>query len=61
MAKVIGYDDDESVYKKFTCRECGAVVQYAPREDQYTDRLVAGQKIKGLNCPGCKEFHRTNP
>lgn len=59
MAKVIGYD--ESVYKKFTCRNCGAIVQYAPSEDQYTDRTDEGQKIKGLHCPGCAAFHRTNP
>lgn len=58
MAKVIGYD--ESVYKKFTCTACGAIVQYAPNEDQFTDRTDEGCKIKGLNCPGCQTFHRTN-
>lgn len=59
MAKIIGYD--ESVYKKFTCVGCGAIVQYTPCEDQFTDRTDAGTKIKGLRCPGCGGFHRTNP
>lgn len=58
MAKVIGYD--EKIFKKFTCSECGAIVEYAPNEDQYTDKKDEGQQIKGLKCPGCGAFHRTN-
>jgi transcription initiation factor IIE alpha subunit len=58
MAKVIGYD--QKVFKKFTCPECGAIVEYAPKEDQFTDKTDEGTKIKGLNCPGCGAFHRTN-
>lgn len=62
MAKVIGYD--EKVFKRFTCRDCGAIVEYAPREvgwKTYDDGCVAtdeGAKIAGLKCPGCGEFHR---
>jgi transcription initiation factor IIE alpha subunit len=66
MAKVVGFD--EKVMKQFTCRDCGAIVQYAPNEavGQYhpygggkvTDE---GTHIHGLNCPNCGEFHRTNP
>ena len=59
MAKVIGFD--EKLMKQFTCRECAAIVEYAPDEDKYTDRTDEGCKIKGLNCPNCGAFHRTNP
>jgi transcription initiation factor IIE alpha subunit len=59
MAKVIGFD--EKVYKQFTCRECAAIVQYAPNEAKYTDNTDEGYRIKGLNCPNCGSFNRTNP
>ena len=59
MAKVIGFD--ESLLKKFTCRECTAIVQYVPQEDRYTDRTDEGTKIRGLSCPNCNTFYRTNP
>jgi transcription initiation factor IIE alpha subunit len=59
MAKVIGFD--ESLLKKFTCRECTAIVQYVPQEDIYTDQTDEGINIRGLNCPNCNTFHRTNP
>lgn len=59
MAKVIGFD--ETKMKKFTCWECTAIVQYAPNEEKYTDRTDEGTKIKGLCCPNCGTFHRTNP
>lgn len=59
MAKVIGFD--ESLLKKFTCRACTAIVQYVPQEDRYTDQTDEGTKIRGLNCPNCNTFHRTNP
>ena len=58
MVKVIGFD--EKVSKRFTCYECGAIVEYTPSEDKFTDRTDEGTKIKGLNCPNCGEFHRTN-
>jgi transcription initiation factor IIE alpha subunit len=58
MAKVIGFD--EKVMKQFTCHQCGAIVQYAQNDVQSkTNRK--GTKIKGLNCPNCYSFHRTNP
>lgn len=58
MAKVVGYD--KTVYKRFTCHNCGAIIEYAPKEDQFTDKTDEGTKIRGLCCPGCGEFHRTN-
>lgn len=58
MATVIGYE--ESVYKKFTCSNCAAIVKYTPSEDQFTTRTDEGRKIRGLKCPGCGQFHRTN-
>lgn len=59
MAKVVGFD--EKVMKRFTCSECGAIVEYAPTEDKFTNRTDEGAKIKGLHCPNCGNFHRTNP
>lgn len=59
MANVIGYDT--KVCKQFTCRDCGAIVEYKPNETQYTGNTDEGTKIKGLNCPACGSFHRTNP
>lgn len=59
MAKVIGYD--ERVYKKFTCWDCGAIVQYVPNEVKDTGNTDEGCRIMGLTCPNCGEFHRTNP
>lgn len=59
MAKVIGFD--EKVYKRFTCRSCGAIVQYAPNEVKPTGDTDEGTKILGLVCPNCCNFHRTNP
>lgn len=59
MATVIGFD--ETKYKKFTCYHCAAIVQYAPIEDKYTEMTDEGTQIKGLNCPNCHVFHRTNP
>lgn len=58
MATILGYD--ESVYKKFTCRECGAIVQYKPNENLWTELKNEGTYIRGLRCPGCNVFHRTN-
>lgn len=64
MAKIIGYE--EKVFKKFTCSECGAIVQYTPNEVRaklYGCGEIAtdeGRVIKGLICPSCGEFHRTN-
>jgi transcription initiation factor IIE alpha subunit len=58
MAKVISYD--EAVYKKFTCSNCGDIVQYTPFEDKFIGKRDEGIEIKGLHCPGCRSFHRTN-
>lgn len=59
MAKVVGFE--EKLMKKFTCWNCFAIVEYAPGEAKFTDRTDEGCKIKGLNCPNCGAFHRTNP
>lgn len=59
MARVVGFDT--VVLKRFTCSSCGAIVEYAPNEDKFTVRTDEGCKIKGLNCPNCGQFHRTNP
>lgn len=59
MATIVGIDT--SKYKRFTCSYCCSIVEYAPSEDQYTLRTDEGTRIKGLNCPACHTFHRTNP
>lgn len=65
MAKVIGFD--ETKMKRFTCRDCCAIVEYAPNEATkklYEDGSAAtdcGCHIYGLKCPNCGTFHRTNP
>ena len=58
MATVIGYD--KSLTKQFICSACTAIVEYTPNEDVYTDKTDEGRKIKGLYCPNCRTFHRTN-
>lgn len=58
MAKVVGWSHE--VYKQFTCWHCAAIVEYTPSEDKFTDHTDEGTRIKGLNCPNCGEFHRTN-
>ena len=59
MAKVIGFDP--KVMQQFTCRDCGAIVEYAPNESKWNNQTDEGCKIYGLKCPNCGEFHRTNP
>lgn len=58
MAKVVGYD--ETKYKRFTCYECAAIVEYKPNEVIRTERTDEGVRIFGLYCPGCGAWHRTN-
>ena len=58
MAQVIGFD--ETKVKKFTCNNCGAIVRYNKSEEQYLDLVDNGENIRGLYCPNCGEFTRTN-
>lgn len=59
MATIIG--EDKRLYKQFTCLNCAAIVQYKPNEAQPNGQTDEGTKIIGLRCPGCNQFHRTNP
>lgn len=59
MAVVIGFD--KKIMKQFTCYHCGAIVEYSPIEDKFTDKTDEGTKIRGLACPNCGSFYRTNP
>ena len=59
MATVVGYD--ERLKKRFTCRMCAAIVEYLPTEEVETSDTDEGVRIRGLVCPGCGKFHRTNP
>ena len=59
MAKVIGFAP--KVMKQCTCWECGAVIEYAPNEPKSNGQTDEGVPIKGITCPNCHEFKRTNP
>lgn len=55
MPKVVGHD--QAVYKRTTCRHCGAINEYTPNEirDIKTnyDYLGDYDVYKGFNCAGC--------
>lgn len=57
MATVIG--QNEQVYKRYTCFNCGAIVQFTPMEERWNGQTDEGCKIMGLNCPQCHKFMRT--
>lgn len=59
MAKVIGFDP--KAIKTFTCTKCYAIVEYNIREVLPNGKTDEGVPIKGLICPSCGDFHRTNP
>ena len=55
MPKVVGHD--QAVYKRTTCRHCGAINEYTPNEirDIKTNHDYLGDYdvYKGFNCAGC--------
>jgi len=55
MPKVVG--KDESVIKRITCRNCGAINEYVPHDVHtlYQGRDITGcsEGTKGFNCAGC--------
>ena len=55
MPKVVGHD--QAVYKRTTCRYCGAINEYTPNElrDIKTNHDYLGDYdvYKGFNCAGC--------
>ncbi len=57
MPRVVG--QDQSVYKRFTCRHCGAVNEYLPNEVRilYQGRDISGcmEVTKGFNCANCSK------
>lgn len=61
MPKVVG--QDQSVYKRITCKHCCAINEYAPGEVRtlwIRLRSSAGHTCgtKGFNCAGCgKEIY----
>lgn len=58
MAKIIGYES--KLLRQVTCRECTAIIEYKPNEPVYNGQIDEHTKIKGLYCPECSEFIRTN-
>ena len=59
MVIVEGYD--QSRYKKLTCYYCYAILKYSPIDEEYTGETDEGTSIKGIECPSCFNFIRTNP
>ena len=57
--RVIGRSS--AVVKKCTCYNCGAIIEYLPKHVRNTDRKDEGTTIRGLPCPECGDFIRTNP
>ena len=57
MPVVVG--QDESVYKKLTCRNCGSINQYAPNEVRTlwsgNDYSGGSDVVEGFNCANCGE------
>lgn len=58
VATVVGYE--ETVYKRFVCINCAAIVQYVPKEVFVAGFADERTLVLGLNCPDCGKFHRTN-
>lgn len=55
MPKVVG--QDQSVYKRITCRKCAAINEYTPNEVrvlwQGLDYGGGSDGAKGFNCANC--------
>lgn len=57
MPKIVG--QDQSVVKQKTCKHCGAINEYLPKEERvlYTGRDISGcaEVDYGFTCAGCGE------
>jgi hypothetical protein len=57
MPKVVGID--ESILKRATCRHCGAINEYMPKEVRVlwsgTDYGGGPDGAEGFNCANCSE------
>lgn len=55
MPKIVGYD--QAVMKRITCRNCGAINEYAPSDVRvlYKGRDISQTMCttEGFNCGGC--------
>lgn len=56
--KVVGYEP--KIAKRCTCGHCGAIIEYLPIHERETGNTDEGTRIKGVNCPNCGTFRRTN-
>lgn len=59
MAKVVGFE--EKLYKRYTCRDCCAIIECAPNEIYWNEQTDEGSKIMVVDCPNCGKQIRTNP
>jgi hypothetical protein len=56
--KVIKKKPDQSVVKRVVCRNCGATLEYVPKDVHRWDGTDMGGGPDGeewINCPECKE------
>jgi RNase P subunit RPR2 len=56
MARVVGYD--ETVKLRCTCKQCGAIVEYIPKEVRRRityDYGGSSDVVFLIDCPGCGE------
>lgn len=55
MPKVVG--QDQTIYKRITCRQCGSINEYTPNEvrDLWKGRDIDGgmSVTQGFNCANC--------
>ena len=55
MPKVVG--QDQTVYKRKTCKHCGSINEYTPNEERvlYKGKDISGstEVQYGFNCAGC--------
>ena len=52
---------DPRFKKKCSCHNCGSIIEYLPKHVRNTSNKDEGETIRGLDCPGCGNFIRTNP
>jgi hypothetical protein len=61
MPKIVGQDPEVS--KRITCKHCGAINEYTPKEVRvlYSGRDISGgpDGAEGFNCAGCGEQIKT--
>jgi DNA-directed RNA polymerase subunit RPC12/RpoP len=56
MVKVISTDPHRSVVKEIVCKNCGATLQYVPKDiesERHYDYLGDSDEYRFIKCPPC--------